>query len=137
MPTLSFARVALRHAGSGAAGDRQFFDPSMLVQLRERVRISAELQRALDEGRLELYYQPQYAMDTGEPVSAEALLRLRGEDGTLLTPDHFIGIAEETGLIAPMGRWVIREACRQLREWQRQGHDALRMSVNVSPLALS
>ena len=131
-----FARVALRHASGEAARDLQFFDPPMLAQLRERVLIAAELQRALDEDRLELYYQPQYAMDTREPVSAEALLRLRGEDGTLRTPDHFIGIAEETGLIAPMGRWVIREACRQLAEWRAAGLTMQRIAVNVSPRQL-
>jgi EAL domain-containing protein (putative c-di-GMP-specific phosphodiesterase class I) len=75
-------------------------------------------------------------MDTGQPVSAEALLRLRDETGALLTPDRFIGIAEETGLIAPMGRWVIREACRQLTEWRAAGLEMRRVAVNVSPRQL-
>ena len=131
-----FARVALRHASIEAVGCRQFFDPTLLAQLRERVWMTAELQRALDEERFELYYQPQYAMDTREPVSAEALLRLRDAHGTLLTPDRFIGIAEETGLIAPIGRWVIREACRQLAEWRAAGLAMRRVAVNVSPRQL-
>ncbi len=131
-----FARVALRHASGEAASDLHFFDPALLAQLRERVWMAAELQRALDEDRLELYYQPQYAMDTGKPVSAEALLRLRDESGALLTPDRFIGIAEETGLIAPMGRWVIHEACRQLAEWRDAGLAMQRVAVNVSPRQL-
>ena len=131
-----FARVALRHASQESAADLTFFDPSLLARLRERVWMAAELQRALDEDRLELHYQPQYALDTGEPVSAEALLRLRDQGGALLTPDRFIGIAEETGLIAPMGRWVIREACRQLAEWRAAGLPMRRVAVNVSPRQL-
>lgn len=130
------ARVALRHAEAGSSGGLECFEPAMLARLRERVRIAGELQQAIQAGRLELHYQPQYELGSGAMVSTEALLRLRDAAGGLVGPDCFIGIAEETGLIVEMGRWVIREACRQLAQWRAEGFELQRMAVNLSPRQL-
>jgi EAL domain-containing protein (putative c-di-GMP-specific phosphodiesterase class I)/GGDEF domain-containing protein len=131
-----YARVALRHASASTATTLQFFDPSLLAQLRERLWMAAELQHALEAERLELHYQGQYAIASGQLVSAEALLRLRTETSELIGPERFIGIAEESGLIVPIGRWVIRAACRQLAEWRARGLALERIAVNLSPRQL-
>ena len=131
-----YARVALRHAAASTTSDLECFEPAMLERLREQVWMAAELQQAVQAGRLELHYQPQYELASGAMVSTEALLRLRDAGGELIGPDRFIGIAEETGLIVEIGRWVIREACRQLAQWRAEGFALRGMAVNLSPRQL-
>ncbi len=99
--------------------------------------MAAELEEALVNERFELQYQPLFDIETQRTVGAEALLRLRTEAGELIAPDRFIPLAEEMGLIVPIGRWVVREACQQLKHWHRQGYAHLRMAVNVSPAQLA
>jgi EAL domain-containing protein (putative c-di-GMP-specific phosphodiesterase class I)/GGDEF domain-containing protein len=133
---LRYARIAMRHAAACTTSDVQRYKPHMLSAMREQVAMAGELQQAIDDDRLELHYQPQYALGSGELVSAEALMRLRDETGALVMPDRFIGIAEETGLIVEMGRWAIETACRQLADWRAEGRLLRHVAVNLSPRQL-
>ena len=109
----------------------------MLAGLRDRAWMSVELERALEQNRLVLHYQPQYAIDTQRVVGVEALVRLVTESGELIGPNEFIELAEQTGQILQVGRWVVEEACQQLGRWQRAGAGRrMRMAVNVSPCQL-
>jgi EAL domain-containing protein (putative c-di-GMP-specific phosphodiesterase class I) len=100
----------------------------------ERLERSAELQRAVDEGEFVLHYQPIVSLEGGRAVAVEALVRWQHPRRGLLGPSEFIPVAEETGLIIPIGGWVLQEACRQTRAWQQAHAHAgkLRMSVNIS-----
>lgn len=91
------------------------------------------MRRALKEGGFEMYYQPEYAVD-GRLCGLEALLRLHHPRYGMVSPDRFIPIAEESGLIVPVGLWVVREVCRQREEWRRQGLSVPKIAINVSPL---
>lgn len=91
------------------------------------------MRRALKEGGFEMYYQPEYAVD-GRLCGLEALLRLHHPRYGMVSPDRFIPIAEESGLIVPVGFWVVREVCRQREEWRRQGLSVPKIAINVSPL---
>jgi diguanylate cyclase (GGDEF)-like protein/PAS domain S-box-containing protein len=91
------------------------------------------MRHALKEGGFEMYYQPEYATD-GELRGLEALLRLHHPQMGMVSPDRFIPIAEESGLIVPLGQWVVRDVCRQCEEWRQQGVEVPRVAINVSPL---
>jgi diguanylate cyclase (GGDEF)-like protein/PAS domain S-box-containing protein len=91
------------------------------------------MRRALKDGGLEMYYQPEYRAD-GSICGLEALLRLQHPKFGMVSPDRFIPIAEESGLIVPVGNWVLREVCRQSKEWRKRGLDVPRIAINVSPL---
>ena len=105
---------------------------------RGAMRIEQELQRALEEGELRLHYQPSVDLATGQVVGAEALVRWEHPKRGLIVPDRFLGVAEETGLIVPLGTWVLGEACRQLAEWQGRPETAhLHLSVNLSARELT
>jgi diguanylate cyclase len=112
----------------------RFFDSSVMGFSRERLEIEAELRGALSQGQLALHYQPKIDIATGEMRSVEALIRWHHPRRGFILPGEFIPIAEESGLILEIGDWVIREACRQAREWQKRNLPFLRVAVNVSPL---
>jgi diguanylate cyclase (GGDEF)-like protein len=112
----------------------RFFDASVMGFSRERLEIEAELRVAIARGQLVLHYQPKIDIATGEMRSVEALIRWRHPTRGSILPGEFIPIAEESGLILEIGDWVIFEACRQAREWQRRQMPFLRVAVNVSPL---
>jgi diguanylate cyclase (GGDEF)-like protein len=112
----------------------RFFDSSIMGFSRERLEIEAELRGALALGQLALHYQPKIDIGTGEMRSVEALIRWQHPKRGFILPGEFIPIAEESGLIIEIGDWVIREACRQAREWQQRKLPFLRVAVNVSPL---
>jgi diguanylate cyclase len=112
----------------------RFFDSSVMGFSRERLEVEAELRGALSKGQLVLNYQPKIDIATGEMRSVEALIRWRHPKRGTILPGEFIPIAEESGLIVEIGDWVIREACRQAREWQQRHMPFLRVAVNVSPL---
>ena len=96
------------------------------------MRTESELRRAIDRGELEVCYQPVIDLATGRPVSTEALVRWQHPERGLIAPLDFIPIAEETGLIAELGLYVLEQACRQTAAWQREIDPALGVSVNVS-----
>ncbi|WP_430392052.1 sensor domain-containing protein [Dyella sp. 20L07] len=107
------------------------FTPSMSERPAARMRIEQDLRKALRNGDLRLHYQPKVDAQTGDIIGAEALLRWQIDGIDVYTPDQFIPVAEETGLIVPLGEWVMREACRQAGEWHRAGRSIV-VAVNVS-----
>ena len=134
---MRFARIALHETDPSSPTPYHFFSQKLLKQLQSRVWMAAELEEALAHERFELHYQPLFDIESQRTLGAEALLRLRSEAGDLIAPDRFIPLAEEMGLIIPIGRWVVQEACQQLKRWQQHGYGQLRMAVNVSPVQLS
>jgi predicted signal transduction protein with EAL and GGDEF domain len=112
----------------------ELFDQSMRTRAVERLELEAGLRSALDNGELCLHYQPAVDLQRGRVVGVEALIRWEHPELGLLPPDRFIPLAEQTGLIVPIGTWVLSEACRQLDEW---GLPDLWMAVNVSPRQLA
>ena len=127
---LRHADIAMYHAKSQGGGVRGF-TASMHEEMRERVTLEADLRRALTAGEFVLYYQPQMDAVTSKLVGVEALVRWNHPERGLIPPVQFIPLAEETGLIVPLGEWVLREACRQGAEWHARG-TSVRLSVNVS-----
>ncbi|MGV3741337.1 MAG: putative bifunctional diguanylate cyclase/phosphodiesterase, partial [Burkholderiaceae bacterium] len=110
----------------------RFFDEQMNVEAMDQLLIRSGLRRALERGEFELHYEPQISLATGRIVGAEALIRWRHPEQGLIHPAKFIHIAEESGLIVPIGEWVLQEACRQGVRWKRQGLDNITMAVNLS-----
>jgi diguanylate cyclase (GGDEF)-like protein/PAS domain S-box-containing protein len=128
------ADAAMYIAKREGKGAFRLFEPEMHAGVLERLELRAELQRAITTGQLELHYQPVVRLGDGTVAGVEALVRWRHPERGLIAPDTFIPLAEEMGLIVPIGRWVLREGCRQALEFQRQlEHDPpLRMSINLS-----
>jgi EAL domain-containing protein (putative c-di-GMP-specific phosphodiesterase class I) len=112
----------------------QFFIPGMSVFSRERLDLESDLRRALPMNQFEVHYQPKLDVTTGCMNSVEALLRWRHPTRGLVGPLEFIPIAEESGLMFSIGEWVLREVCRQARQWQVDGLPFLRIAVNISPI---
>jgi diguanylate cyclase (GGDEF)-like protein/PAS domain S-box-containing protein len=131
---LSHADVALYRAKAEGRDSYRFFTDAMDTEVQNRVRLGAELRRAVDEGQLFLMYQPQVAIDSGRITGMEALVRWQHPERGVLDPDLFIPIAEQIGIIAKVGHWVLWEACRQGRVWLDAGVAPARISVNVSAL---
>ncbi len=112
----------------------QFYTPEIDEAAHEHIKLKYQLQGAVDRGELLLYYQPQFKVTNGELVGLEALLRWNHPELGLISPNRFISLAEESGLIVPIGAWVLAEACRQNQLWQQAGYPALRVAINVSIL---
>jgi diguanylate cyclase (GGDEF)-like protein/PAS domain S-box-containing protein len=128
------ADAAMYRAKAFGTGQVVAFDEGMRARLIERVATESALRRALSLGELELFYQPVISLDSGEIVSAEALLRWRHPQRGLLDPAEFLHVAQSSGLIVPIGLWVIKEACRQAAHWRDCRPDApTQVSVNLSP----
>ncbi len=130
---LKNAGNALSRAKELGRNNYRFYAPAMNARSKERITLENALRRALERQELVLHYQPQVTTASGEVVGAEALLRWRHPELGWLAPNDFIPLAEETGLIVPIGEWVLRTACSQARAWQDEGLAALRMAVNLSP----
>ncbi len=126
------AEVAMYRAKDLGRNAVQFYTPAMNARARERMALESALRSALTHGEFELHYQPQVDLESGAVVGLEALIRWRHPSLGMVRPDRFINLAEETGLIVPIGAWVLRTACRQSREWQHAGLGVLRIAVNLS-----
>ncbi len=126
------ADLAMYHAKEEGRNKFQFFRPEMNLKVVERQRIESGLRQALQRNEFLLEYQPKVKLDSGEIIAAEALVRWQHPDRGLIYPSEFVPIAEECGLIVPIGRWVLGEACRQMGAWQQAGLPSLTISVNVS-----
>lgn len=127
------ATIAMNHA-KATPGKRtfQFFSTEMNASVSERLRIEQALRGALERGEFHLVYQPKVDLVTGRMIAVEALIRWRHPVLGDVSPVRFIPVAEETGLIVPIGEWVLRTACRQNRAWRRAGLPPLRVAVNLS-----
>ncbi len=131
---LKHADIAMYRAKQQGGGQYTFFSAEMTAASAERLRLENDLRQGLARGEFLLYYQPLVALRTGAVVGVEALLRWQHPRLGLLAPAHFIELAEETGLIVPLGEWALREACRQAKAWLDSTSlpDALRVAENVS-----
>jgi diguanylate cyclase len=128
------ADAAMYCAKQRGGSSIECFTATMDRATEARVRFEGDLHRALKLQQFELHYQPKYDAATKRIHSVEALIRWRHPERGLIPPDQFIPLAEESGLIVPIGEWVLREACRQARAWQDQGLPTLRVAVNISAL---
>jgi EAL domain-containing protein (putative c-di-GMP-specific phosphodiesterase class I) len=126
------ADTAMYHAKEHGRNNFQFFEAEMNSKAVERQSLESGLRLALERREFLLHYQPKVNLDTGEVTGVEALIRWLRPDRGLVPPSHFIPVAEDSDLILPIGRWVLREACRQAREWQDADLPFNRISVNVS-----
>jgi diguanylate cyclase (GGDEF)-like protein len=129
---LSQADVAMRHAKNQGNGTYQFYHSDLDRLAVERQQLQESLNGALERQEVVLYYQPQVNLVTGRIVGAEALLRWHHPKLGFISPSKFIPVAEETGLIIPIGKWVLRTACNQARSWQLPSRPPVRVSVNLS-----
>jgi diguanylate cyclase (GGDEF)-like protein/PAS domain S-box-containing protein len=130
---LRHADVAMYRAKEMGKNNFQFYTEQMDFNSVDRLRMESGLRRALTRDELRLHYQPVVNLATGYMVGMEALVRWEHPQRGLVAPGEFIPLAEETGLIVPIGEWVLRAACEQNRKWQQQGYGPLRVSVNLSP----
>jgi diguanylate cyclase (GGDEF)-like protein/PAS domain S-box-containing protein len=126
------ADAAMYRAKEQGKNNYQFFKADMNTRAFERLALENSLRRALERNEFELHYQPQVDLGTGQVVGAEALIRWRHPDMGLVSPERFISIAEETGMILQIGEWVLRAACTQNKAWQDAGFPPLQVAVNLS-----
>ncbi|EPJ43086.1 MAG: hypothetical protein OFPI_44310 [Osedax symbiont Rs2] len=129
---LKNADAALYHAKSEGRNNFQFFTNDMNIRATQKLSIERDLRKALKRNEFEIHYQAQYDLSSGQLSGCEALIRWRCPTRGLVPPDQFISIAEEAGIIIPIGNWVIAECCRQAVKWQQQGLQPLSIAVNVS-----
>src|SRR5829696_5922671 len=131
--------AAMYRAKERGGARTELFDTAMRERAVRALTIEQELQHGLEQGELRLYYQPLVSLDTGEMVGAEALLRWDHPERGLRTPDEFLPVAEESGLIVQVGAWAVGEACRRLRDWDRRngGDSTFGLAVNLSARELT
>ncbi|MES2017682.1 MAG: EAL domain-containing protein [Pseudomonadota bacterium] len=127
------ADIAMYRAKETGRNSYQFYTAAMSLNTQERLAIEADLRHALERGQFDLHYQPQVALASGAIVGMEVLLRWHHPEHGMIAPARFIALAEEMGLIIPIGAWVLRAACAQTRAWQLAGLGQLRVAVNLSP----
>ncbi|MEH1906968.1 GGDEF domain-containing response regulator [Nostoc sp.] len=128
------ADIAMYHAKTSGKGRHQIFDSTMHTEVRKLLELEMDLRRAIERQEFQIHYQPIVLLENHKIIGFEALVRWQHPQQGLVFPDSFIPLAEETGLILPIGYWVLREACRQMHAWQRQFpvDPPLTISVNIS-----
>jgi diguanylate cyclase (GGDEF)-like protein/PAS domain S-box-containing protein len=126
------ADTAMFHGKGLGKNTYQYFTSQMNVAVKRRMTLESALRRAVRQKDFVLHYQPQVNLESGEIIGLEALVRWKTEDSGIVMPGDFIPLAEETGLISEIGEWVLREGCRQAREWEDMGLAPRRMAVNLS-----
>ena len=124
------------HAKDHGRDTYQFFTEEMNTRAVERQALEGHLRTAIDRREFVLHYQPKIDLETGAMIGAEALIRWQHPDGGIVLPERFVPVAEDSGLDRAIGQWVLREACRQAREWQATGLATVPVAVNVSALEL-
>jgi diguanylate cyclase (GGDEF)-like protein/PAS domain S-box-containing protein len=128
------ADTAMYRAKQSGRDNYQAYTPAMSAEILNRVSLEADLRRALERGEFSIHYQPQVNRETWEITGAEGLLRWEHPTRGMVYPADFVPVAEDTGLIVPIGEWVLREACRANRRWQDMGLPPLTVTVNLSAL---
>ena len=126
------AETAMYRAKDRGRNNYQLFAAEMNEQITRRLFLENNLRKAVQEEQFQLYYQPKVDLKRREITGMEALVRWLQPDGTIVPPDAFIPVAEETGMIIPLGYWILRAACRQIRKWREAGYGTLQVSVNLS-----
>lgn len=126
------AEVALYRAKDRGRNRYQFFSPELSQQALQKLNIESSLRNAIENNELILHYQPKIHIQSGIPSSIEALVRWQHPEKGLILPDEFIPVAEDTGLIVPLGEWVIKNACQQFSQWRKEGLSVDGISINVS-----
>jgi len=126
------ADIAMYVAKNEGGNRFHFFDNKMHEAVIQRLQVQNDLRKAIERNEFELHYQPQLELDSKKLLVMEALLRWNHPERGRIPPDRFIPVAEESRLIIPIGKWVLKEACRQNKEWQDQGFSPVRVAVNVS-----
>ena len=134
---LRSADLAMYRAKSDGRNSFSFYTPEQALQASRHFMLEGELRQAIDRHELRLHYQPKFDLASGRLAGLEALVRWQHPQQGLLQPGDFIDLAEESGLIVPLGRWVMHEACRQLRTWREEGLDPPRCAINLSPRQLA
>ena len=134
---LAQAQAGLEHAQENILSSYHFYSTALKKLIDERTQIESDLTKALDNNEFEIHYQPQVTSNNSVIFGAEALVRWNHPTRGLLSPDTFIPVAESTGMIIEIGRWVLEEACRQAVHWQGLGHKNFRIAVNLSPVQFS
>jgi diguanylate cyclase (GGDEF)-like protein/PAS domain S-box-containing protein len=133
---LKNADAAMYRAKECGRNNYQFFKAEMNQHVHERHSLESDLRRALERHEFALHYQPKVNLRTGAITGVEALLRWHHPTRQLILPSRFIDIAEDSGLIVPIGKWVLREGCRQAKAWQVTGLAPMSMAINISPVEL-
>lgn len=133
-PLIRYADLAMYSAKKMGRNHYTLYSPGLNEDANGLLRLEIQLKQSLDSNRLMLFYQPILDIHTRELIGAEALIRMPGENGTILNPTDFIPVAEATGLINRIGEWVVREACRQHQEWLSRGLPQISIAVNVSAI---
>lgn len=128
------ADIALYKSKDGGRNSFRFYDSTMDEGIATRLTLGNKLCAAIEKNEFLIHYQPQVDTSTGEIFGFEALVRWQDPDGGLISPGEFIPVAEDTGLIVPLGEWILREACKQNKEWQNKGLKEMSVSVNISML---
>ncbi|MFF7710708.1 EAL domain-containing protein [Pseudomonas sp. NPDC007930] len=131
------ADAAMYHAKEMGRDGYSFFEVNMNLNAHQQLQLQQDLRAALDNREFTLHYQPKLVAPRGPVTGVEALLRWESPNHGYVAPDRFLPLAERTGLIVPIGNWVIDEACRQLAAWRDQGHQGLTMAVNLSTVQLA
>ncbi|KRC00867.1 bifunctional diguanylate cyclase/phosphodiesterase [Duganella sp. Root198D2] len=129
---LKFADTAMYHAKNCGKNNAKLYSSSLTMQIMSHVKLEVGLRKALQNNELYLLYQPQVDVPTTRVVGVEALIRWRHPEHGIIPPTEFIPLAEETGLIVPIGEWVLRTACGQARAWQLECERPVRMAINLS-----
>jgi diguanylate cyclase (GGDEF)-like protein/PAS domain S-box-containing protein len=126
------ADAAMYHAKESGRGNYQFYSIELNSKANDRLQLENMLRQALGRNRFTLHYQPVISLTDGRVVGVEALMRLTQKDGSIMLPGGFIGIAEDSGLIVQIDRWVLKHACKEAKSWRMKNGNPLKLSVNVS-----
>ncbi len=127
------ADLAMYRAKRSGRNNYRLYTPNMNLEVLRRIRLGNGIRQALERDEFRIYYQPKLEIESGRITGVEALLRWKRRDGRKVPPDEFIPLAEENGLIVPIGRWVLEQACREVKGWMEQGIEGCRLAVNLSP----